>query len=256
MNEFRRCEAPRYTHNHSLEGIKNMASISKDPAGNRTIQFIAADGKRRSIRLGKVNAKQAESLKLKIETLAASVASKLPLDSETSKWLGEIGAELAAKLAAVGLMPERSSRTLGEFLERYIVGRVGDSKPSTVVTIHQVAKDLKGFFGAGCALRSMTTEGAEDFKTPCRPGPVAAAFSEPPVLARNGSHAGTPDSRRRGLARKHAEGGAYALPSNSRPRFREGRSERCKFRCRRGAKCGADKSGPENLRNDKRDEKP
>ena len=82
-----------------------MASISKDPSGNRTIQFVGADGKRRSIRLGKVNAKQAESLKLKVETLAASVATKLPLDSETAAWLGNIGDDLSAKLAGVGLIP-------------------------------------------------------------------------------------------------------------------------------------------------------
>ena len=165
MNEFRRCEAPRYTHNHSFEGIKNMASISKDPAGNRTIQFIAADGKRRSIRLGKVNAKQAESLKTKVETLASAVASKLPLDSETSKWLGEIGDELAAKLAAVGLMQERSSRDLGEFLDSYLESRKGESKPATVVTIERVIIDLKAFFGPSKPLREIDIEAAEKFKT-------------------------------------------------------------------------------------------
>lgn len=142
-----------------------MASISKDTSGNRTIQFIAADGKRRSIRLGKVSAKQAESFKLKVETLAAAVATKLPLDSETSKWLGEIGDELAAKLAGVGLMPERSSRTLGEFLDNYLESRKGESKPATIVTIERVIIDLKAFFGDSKNLREIDIEAAEKFKT-------------------------------------------------------------------------------------------
>lgn len=38
-----------------------MASISKAPGGRRTIQFVAADGKRRSIRLGKVSQRDAEA---------------------------------------------------------------------------------------------------------------------------------------------------------------------------------------------------
>ena len=100
-----------------------MASISKDATGNRTIQFMGSDGKRRSIRLGKMNSKMAESLKLKVETLAASVASKIPLDSETAAWLGNIGDDLAEKLAGVGLMPQRQSRNLGEFLDAYLERR-------------------------------------------------------------------------------------------------------------------------------------
>ena len=39
-----------------------MASISKEPNGRRTIQFVAGDGKRRSIRLGKVSQREAEEI--------------------------------------------------------------------------------------------------------------------------------------------------------------------------------------------------
>ena len=44
-----------------------MASINNEPNGRRTIQFVGADGKRRSIRLGKVSRRQAESVKVKVE---------------------------------------------------------------------------------------------------------------------------------------------------------------------------------------------
>ncbi|KKK53032.1 hypothetical protein LCGC14_3098840, partial [marine sediment metagenome] len=47
-----------------------MASISHEKkTGRRTVQFIGKNGKRRSIRLGKVNKRQAESAKLFIEDL-------------------------------------------------------------------------------------------------------------------------------------------------------------------------------------------
>ena len=107
----------------------------------------------------------AGSIKLKVETLAASVASKLPLDSETSAWLCGIGNDLAAKLAAVGLMPERQSRKLGAFLEAYIEGRKAESKPATIITIRRVADDLGKVFGADADLRSIGPEEAESFKT-------------------------------------------------------------------------------------------
>lgn len=142
-----------------------MASISKDPSGNRTIQFVGVDGKRRSIRLGKANAKQAETLKIKVETLASAIAAKLPLDSETSAWLGNIGDELSAKLAAVGLIPERESRQLADFLDTYISGRKADSKPATVVTLERVRIDLVAVYGANACLRSIGPEQAERLKT-------------------------------------------------------------------------------------------
>jgi len=141
-----------------------MASISKDSAGNRTVQFVGPDGKRRSIRLGKVNAKLAEAFKLKVETLAACASARLPIDTETATWLGTIGDELAAKLSGVGLMPERSSRTLGEFLNAYLERRKADSKPNTVANIYRVVQDLIMYFGADANLRSISQENALAFK--------------------------------------------------------------------------------------------
>lgn len=57
-----------------------MACINTEPGGRRAIQFIAADGKRRSIRLGRVSGKQAEAVKVKVEQLVPPVspATHLP----------------------------------------------------------------------------------------------------------------------------------------------------------------------------------
>ncbi len=142
-----------------------MASISRDQNGNYTIQFVAGDGKRRSIRLGKVNKKTASEIKLKVEHLNSLVVAKLPMDTETSQWVGRIGDELADKLAAVKLIPPRQSRKLGEFLTAYMERRKADSKPATVVTIGLVVNDLTRFFGAGIDLRDVTEERADEFRT-------------------------------------------------------------------------------------------
>jgi len=58
-----------------------MASISKEPNGRRTIQFVGADGKRRSIRLGKVSKHTAQGIKVKVEALVEASFSGSPLTS-------------------------------------------------------------------------------------------------------------------------------------------------------------------------------
>ncbi len=141
-----------------------MASLNRDPNGNYTVQVVCGDGKRRSIRLGPVNKKTATEIKLKVETLNALISANLPMDTETAQWVGRIGDDLAAKLAAVGLIPNRESRAVGEFLNAYLEQRRGDSKPATAVTIHRVVTDLTAFVGAATDLRAVTVEKAEGFK--------------------------------------------------------------------------------------------
>ena len=53
-----------------------MASISRQPNGRRTIQFVAPGGKRPSIRLGKVTQRIAETVKLRVELLVARKAGR------------------------------------------------------------------------------------------------------------------------------------------------------------------------------------
>ena len=141
-----------------------MASLSRDSSGNYTVQIVCGDGKRRSIRLGRVNKKTAGEVKLKVEHLNALVVAGLPMDTETAAWVGRIGDELSAKLAAVGLIPARASRKLGEFLAAYLDARKADSKPATVSTIHRVVLDLNAHFGKDVDLRAVNIEQAEGFK--------------------------------------------------------------------------------------------
>jgi len=142
-----------------------MASLSKDPSGLYTIQICGADGKRRSIRLGKVNKKTASEVKLKVEHLHSLIVSKLPMDSETAAWVAGIGDDLAAKLAAVGLVSVRDSDTLGQFLTGFIKRREADSKGATITAMGTVQNDLIGFFGSNVGLRDITESRADDFRT-------------------------------------------------------------------------------------------
>lgn len=122
-----------------------MASISKEPNGRRTIQFVGSDGKRRSIRLGKVSQRLAESVQIKVEHLAAAQATGGVLDGETARWVANLDLVLADKLAAVGLIPKRQRSTLGDFLDRYIENR-SDVKGSTATVYGHTRRCLIEYF--------------------------------------------------------------------------------------------------------------
>src|SRR5713101_2890526 len=145
-----------------------MASISTNENGNRTIQFVAADGKRRTVRLGKISLRLAKEFKLKVESLVAVAALGCPLDLESAAWVSKIGNDLATKLAAVGLIPRRAmARPLSEFLDNYIAQRT-DHKPNTTKTIDQARRLLVGYFGADRSLDMITVADADNWRNDLR----------------------------------------------------------------------------------------
>lgn len=103
-----------------------MASISTDRAGNRTIQFVGTDRKRRSIRLGKVSMKFAEKVCTAVEDLnAARLLNESPPERAVI-WLKGIGDPLHARLAAVGLCEPRGGRaspTVMEFIDQFLASK-------------------------------------------------------------------------------------------------------------------------------------
>ena len=74
--------------------------------------------------------------------------------------MAEIGAEPADKLAAVGLIPQRSSSLLGEFLSGYIAGRT-DIKPRTRINLEACRARLVEFFGAERAIKDISQGDAD-----------------------------------------------------------------------------------------------
>ncbi len=139
-----------------------MASITTRTGGQREIQFVAGDGSRKTIRLGKMTNKNAQTIKLHVESLNAAAIHGLPIDSDTAVWLADIGDSLADKLADVGLVARRGTARLGEFMQRYIDQRT-DIKVLTRIALDTSRKRILKYFDAACNLREITPADADAF---------------------------------------------------------------------------------------------
>lgn len=145
-----------------------MASIGNDPGGRKRILFTAGDGKRKTVRLGKVSQRQAESVRGHVENLlAAAITGHVPQD-ETSRWVAALPGLLRKHLAKVGLVaalePEPEPKpTLGAFLADYMAKRA-DIKPSTRVALGQCIRYLSEHFGADKPIDTITPGDADDWR--------------------------------------------------------------------------------------------
>jgi hypothetical protein len=141
-----------------------MASVTSDPKGRKRIQFVAGDGTRKTIRLGIATIRQAESIKPKIEQLVlASTGITGVVDDETAKWLMGLNEAMYDKLAAVGLVAERHSAKLGDFVTAYIRERK-DVKSGTATFYGHTRRNLIGFFGGDKSLREITPGDADQWR--------------------------------------------------------------------------------------------
>jgi hypothetical protein len=141
-----------------------MASIGTEPNGHRRILFVARDGKRKTIRLGKASMKQAQAFKVKLESLiAAGITGNM--DDETSRWLAEMDDRTHGRLAAAGLVKARKSgrAVLGTFIDTYIAGRL-DVKPQTASNMQQVRRWMTNHFGENRDMRTITAGDCEDWR--------------------------------------------------------------------------------------------
>ncbi len=151
-----------------------MASISADPNGRRRILFVAPDGSRKAIRLGKIDRKSAESICRHVEALLSAKLASQPISRETAAWTAAIGDALKAKLAAAGLLEAPRREALGDFLRSHILNRA-DVKPATLEVWQQPCRNLIEFFGDAKPLRSITEGDAEQFKQWITTQPLAVA---------------------------------------------------------------------------------
>ena len=143
-----------------------MASLTKD----RRILFKATDGKRKTLRLGKIPIKQAQLIRRHVERLTACQLDGSAPPEETSRWLAGVSTTLHERLERVGLVEQQASPiavTLGKLVERYkdrpkwrqlkpashhvydngfrhIVLRFGSDTPITRITESE-AEDLPGY---------------------------------------------------------------------------------------------------------------
>lgn len=157
-----------------------MASIAVEPNGRRRILFVGSDGKRRTIRLGKVSQRQAEAVNVRIEALVfASISGQAP-DDETARWLADRDDKFRDKLVRAGLAVKRQAApesTLEPFLESYITTRTAKpladakvkrktmaAKQSTATVWGHTKRNLIKFFGATKPLRDITGGDADEWR--------------------------------------------------------------------------------------------
>ena len=141
-----------------------MASVLKDGGGWR-IRFYDGSGKRKQIRLAGINKATAEQIGRHVKVLnAAKTSNDRSLDRQTALWLQDLGQSIHDKLAAAGLVEQRVSSNLGDFIAGYIERR-SDVEPGTVTNYHQVRLNLVAFFGYEKPLRDITERDAAEFRT-------------------------------------------------------------------------------------------
>jgi len=131
-----------------------MASVSKDRRRNRKIQFFD-DGRRKTLYLGKYNARQANAFKVKLEALLASRTAGP--DEDIIQWVESLPDDIHIKLARLDLVKPRVSHTLESYLDEYIKARK-EVKPTTVDSWKQTKRVLVDFFGGERDIRSITPE--------------------------------------------------------------------------------------------------
>ncbi|MDA1166076.1 MAG: tyrosine-type recombinase/integrase [Planctomycetota bacterium] len=134
-----------------------MASISKQANGRKTVQFVGADGKRRSIRLGKISVRDAEKFKGRLENLVTASITGHAIDGDTARWIAELDQVMLDRLSSVGLIQGqgRRSLTFAEWIGEYINART-DLAGRTVNNLQQAEGYIVGFLGKTKLLRDVS----------------------------------------------------------------------------------------------------
>ena len=126
---------------------------------------MAPDGVRKTVRLGKITKKSAESFKGWLERLLAAKLTNGSIDGETATWLAKLSSVMYDRLVAVGLAEPRESLvipTLGEWFSDYSARRT-NWKPNTRRNALQASKAAEEYFGKRTRLDRITVSDAEDF---------------------------------------------------------------------------------------------
>jgi hypothetical protein len=192
----------KYLSTSRKEGA--VASITRESKGRRLIQFIARDGKRKSIRLGKVSQRLAEEVKVKVEALNSAGISGHAVDEEVARWPVKLDHIMVEKLAAVGLVPRREAAILGSFINRYIEGRHGAkprpsnscvrSRRNLTISLDPLSRCATSPLGmrrnGGCGLALVDAETCENV----RGGQIRPAGLEPATYGSEGNPKPPPKS--------------------------------------------------------------
>lgn len=144
-----------------------MASVSKETRGGRVtyrIAFVDPNGRRRFVRLPGVQKRDAQEVASRVDAIVSARMAGSSLPPSVVGWLSSLGDTLHAKLASAGLVEERKSATLGEFLEGFITRHAErlDPKtgsppaPNTITNLRATQRRLVAYFGEDRDLGAIT----------------------------------------------------------------------------------------------------
>jgi hypothetical protein len=139
-----------------------MASIVNDPNGRRRIQFVSPDGKRKTIRLGKIDRKTAEGVCRHVEALLVAKISGQPFPQGTAVWLDSIGEKLRQRLVRVGLVDDTPSvPTVSQWCQDYLDSRSDWStktRSNVLFAVRLLVERLRAIRSPTCRERLDRTE--------------------------------------------------------------------------------------------------
>jgi integrase len=145
-----------------------MASITTANSGSKRALFYDETKTRRTVYLGRVSDKEAETIRRRIEGILSSKILGSPMAQDDAAWLAKSPA-LREKLIAVGLLelepiPEKVIiPTLDAFLDGYIARYGKSRKPATVAVWKQVVANLKEYMPEGIRINQITAGHAKEF---------------------------------------------------------------------------------------------
>lgn len=157
-----------------------MASLISDEgkSGHTWRVQVMVEGRRRTIRLGRMPKKQAESALRNIEALAASRIDGSAPPESASRWLASVSDTLREKLVRADLAEARQalrSMTLSQLIEDYKTKRFGRIKRSTQLVNEQAFGSIRMVLGADTPIDAVTPADAEDFREALIDGGYAEA---------------------------------------------------------------------------------
>ena len=162
-----------------------MASICTDRGGLRRISFVDAQGRRRSLRLGRMSKKDVEWMLPRVEALIDCTKSTRPPSPELLKWIAELPPKTQQKLKALGLIDAASMTvTLGELVEKFMA--LQDVKPATLAAYRQTTGSLMDVLGKGTPIVKITTADADRWrKAQASSGLAGATVAKRTIVAKN-----------------------------------------------------------------------
>lgn len=142
-----------------------MASVSRDANGTKRILFTDGAGLRKTIRLGDVPVKTAESFRLRVEALNSARITSIPWDTDLATWVKGLPDLTHTKLVKAGLVEPRENAiavTLGDLLDRF--EQTATVKKSTRDAYRQATGSLAKHIGRKTPLTNISPADADRWR--------------------------------------------------------------------------------------------